>query len=276
MSAKQIRLHDSARLKIAAGMNILADAVGVTLGPRGRNVIIEQAYRSPLVANSGVVVAREIELKDKLENIGAKMLKQAASKTSEVAGVGTTTATILARAMVEEGMKYVAVGMNPMDLKRGIDKAVDAAVEALRQLSRPCTTGKEIAQVGALSANGDRAVGEIIAQAVEKVGLEGVILVGEGRSLENELEVVEGMQFDRGYLSPYFISEPDRQTALLEEPYVLIYEKSYPMPVSSCSSSTASARKGSLCWSSPRMWKAMRRQPGCHPETHRPDPSPGW
>lgn len=225
MPAKQIALHETARLKIMAGMNVLARAVGVTLGPRGRNVVIGRAYGAPIVANSGVVVAREIELKDKLENMGAQMLKEAASKTSEVAGDGTTTATVLARAMVEKGMKYVAAGMNPMDLKRGIDKAVVATVEVLRHLSRPCSTGKEIAQVGALSANGDTAVGEIIAQAMENVGRDGVILVEEGRGLENELELVDGMQFDRGYLSPYFINEPPRQIALLEDPYILIHEK---------------------------------------------------
>lgn len=223
MVAKQIRLHDSARRKIVAGVNTLADAVAITLGPQGRNVVIERADGSPRVANSGVVVAREIELPDKLENMGAQMLKQAASKTSEVAGDGTTTATVLARAMVEEGMKYVAAGMNPMELKRGIDHATAATVEALRRLSRPCASGQEIAQVGALAANADAAVGEIIAQAMARVGRDGVIVVEAGKGLENALEVVEGMQFDRGYLSPYFIGDPERQMALLEDPYILIH-----------------------------------------------------
>ncbi len=209
MSAKQVLFHDAARTRIIVGVNILADAVKVTLGPRGRNVILERAYGPPLVANSGVIVAKEIELEDRFENMGAQMVKEVASKTSDVAGDGTTTATVLAQAIVREGMKFVAAGMNPMDLKRGIDKAVAATVAELRKISRPCATNREIAQVGTISANADTAVGEIIAQAMEKVGKEGAITIEDGKSLQNELEVVEGMQFDRGYLSPYFINNPD-------------------------------------------------------------------
>lgn len=225
MSAKQILFHDAVRTKIVEGVNILANAVKVTLGPRGRNVILERAFGPPLVANSGVVVAKEVELEDKFENMGAQMVREVASKTSDVAGDGTTTATILAQAIVREGMKFVAAGMNPMDLKRGIDMAVEATIEALRKASKPCTTSKEIAQVGAISANADTAVGEIIAQAMEKVGKEGVITIEDGKSLQNELEIVEGMQFDRGYLSPYFINNPDKQNAALDDPYILLYEK---------------------------------------------------
>ncbi len=225
MSAKQVLFHDAARAKIIEGVNVLADAVKVTLGPRGRNVILDRTYGPPLVANSGVIVAKEIELKDKFENMGAQMVKEVASKTSDVAGDGTTTATVLAQAIVLEGMKFVAAGMNPMDLKRGIDQAVAAIIEQLRKISRPCTTNKEISQVGAISANADNAVGEIIAQAMEKVGKEGVITIEDGKSLQNELEVVEGMQFDRGYLSPYFINTPDKQIVALDEPYILMHDK---------------------------------------------------
>jgi len=225
MSAKQILFHDAVRAKIVEGVNILANAVKVTLGPKGRNVILERTYGPPLVANSGVVVAKEIELEDKFENMGAQMVREVASKTSDVAGDGTTTATILAQAIVREGMKFVAAGMNPMDLKRGIDMAVAATIEALRKASRPCATSKEIAQVSAISANSDSMVGEIIAEAMEKVGKEGVITIEDGKSLQNELEIVEGMQFDRGYLSPYFINNPDKQTTALDDPYILLYEK---------------------------------------------------
>jgi chaperonin GroEL len=225
MSAKQILFHDAARDKIVVGVNILADAVKVTLGPRGRNVVLDRSYGPPLVANSGVIVAREIELADKFENMGAQMVREVASKTSDVAGDGTTTATVLAQAIVREGMKYVAAGMNPMDLKRGIDQAISATIDELRKISKPCTTNREIAQVGALSANSDAAIGDIIAQAMEKVGREGVITIEDGKSLQNELEVVEGMQFDRGYLSPYFINNPEKQIALLDEPYILLYDK---------------------------------------------------
>ncbi len=225
MSAKQVLFKDAARARIIDGVNVLADAVKVTLGPRGRNVILNRSYGPPLVANSGVVVAKEIELKSRFENMGAQMVREVASKTSNVAGDGTTTATVLAQAIVREGMKYVAAGMNPMDLKRGIDKAVAATVDELRKISRPCTTNKEISQVGAISANADSAVGDIIAQAMEKVGKEGAITIEDGKSLQNELEIVEGMQFDRGYLSPYFINNPDRQVVALDEPYILLHDK---------------------------------------------------
>jgi chaperonin GroEL len=225
MSAKDVRFHDNARNKIVAGVNILADAVRLTLGPKGRNVVLERSFGAPTVTKDGVSVAKEIELKDKFENMGAQMVKEVASKTSDVAGDGTTTATVLAQAIVQEGMKYVAAGMNPMDLKRGIDKAVTATVDELRQLSKPCTTNKEIAQVGAISANADEAIGKLIADAMDKVGKEGVITVEDGKSLDNELEFVEGMQFDRGYLSPYFINQPEKQSAVLEDPFILLYEK---------------------------------------------------
>lgn len=225
MTAKQVIFHDAARARIVVGVNILADAVKVTLGPKGRNVILERAYGAPVVANSGVIVAKEIELKDKFENMGAQMAKEVASKTSDVAGDGTTTATVLAQAIVQEGMKFVAAGMNPMDLKRGIDKAVAAIIEELRKISRPCRSNKEIAQVGAISANSDTAVGDIIALAMEKVGKEGAITIEDGKSLQNELEMVEGMQFDRGYLSPYFINTQDKQIAALDEAYILLHDK---------------------------------------------------
>jgi len=225
MSAKQVLFHDAARARIIEGVNVLADAVKVTLGPKGRNVILNRSYGPPLVANSGVIVAKEIELKDKFENMGAQMVKEVASKTSDVAGDGTTTATVLAQAIVREGMKFVAAGMNPMDLKRGIDQAVAATVEQLRKISRPCTTNKEISQVGSISANADSAVGEIIAQAMEKVGKEGVITIEDGKSLQNELEMVEGMQFDRGYLSPYFINTPEKQIAVLDDPCILLHDR---------------------------------------------------
>src|SRR3970282_2010895 len=225
MSAKDVKFHDFARNKIVAGVNILADAVKVTLGPKGRNVVLERAFGSPTVTKDGVSVAKEIELKDKFENMGAQMLKEVASKTSDVAGDGTTTATVLAQSILKEGMKFVASGMNPMDLKRGIDKAVSSVVEELKKISKPCTTSKEIAQVGAISANADNDIGQLIADAMDKVGKEGVITVEDGKGLQNELEIVEGMQFDRGYLSPYFINLPDKQTAVLEDPFVLLYDK---------------------------------------------------
>jgi len=225
MAAKDVKFGDSARHRMVAGVNILADAVKVTLGPKGRNVVLERSFGAPTITKDGVSVAKEVELKDKFENMGAQMVKEVASKTSDVAGDGTTTATVLAQAVVHEGMKYVAAGMNPMDLKRGIDKAVDAAVDELKKLSKPCTTNKEIAQVGSISANADASIGDIIANAMEKVGKEGVITVEDGSGLQNELDVVEGMQFDRGYLSPYFINNPDRQMAVLENPYILLHDK---------------------------------------------------
>ncbi|MDO8207643.1 MAG: chaperonin GroEL [Gallionella sp.] len=225
MAAKDVKFHDAARSKMVIGVNILADAVKVTLGPKGRNVVLDRSYGSPTITKDGVSVAKEIELKDKFENMGAQMVKEVASKTSDVAGDGTTTATVLAQSIVMEGMKFVAAGMNPMDLKRGIDQAVIAAVAELKKLSKPCTTSKEIAQVGSISANSDTVIGEKIAAAMEKVGKEGVITIEDGTGLEDELDIVEGMQFDRGYLSPYFINNQDRQLALMENPYILLHDK---------------------------------------------------
>ncbi len=225
MAAKDVRFGDEVRQKMTRGVNILADAVKVTLGPKGRNVVLERSYGAPTITKDGVSVAKEIELKDKFENMGAQMVKEVASKTSDIAGDGTTTATVLAQAIIREGMKCVAAGMNPMDLKRGIDKAVVAAVASLKEQSKPCTTSKEIAQVGSISANSDESIGQIIADAMDKVGKEGVITVEDGSGLESELDVVEGMQFDRGYLSPYFINNAERQIALLDNPYVLLHDK---------------------------------------------------
>ena len=225
MAAKDVIFGGEARHRMVEGVNILANAVKVTLGPKGRNVVLERSFGAPTVTKDGVSVAKEIELKDKLQNMGAQMVKEVASKTSDNAGDGTTTATVLAQAIVREGMKYVAAGMNPMDLKRGIDKAVTALIEQLKKASKPTTTSKEIAQVGSISANSDTSIGEIIANAMDKVGKEGVITVEDGKSLQNELDVVEGMQFDRGYLSPYFINNPEKQAALLDNPFVLLYDK---------------------------------------------------
>lgn len=225
MASKQVLFGNDARTRMVRGVNVLADAVKVTLGPKGRNVVLERAFGGPTITKDGVSVAKEVELKDKFENMGAQMVKEVASKTSDNAGDGTTTATVLAQAIVDEGMKFVAAGMSPMDLKRGIDKAVAAAIAELHKLSKPTTTSKEIAQVGAISANSDHEIGDIIAEAMDKVGKEGVITVEDGKSLHNELEVVEGMQFDRGYLSPYFINNPDKQVALLDNPYILLVEK---------------------------------------------------
>jgi len=225
MAAKDVRFGDEVRHKMANGVNILANAVKVTLGPKGRNVVLERSYGAPTITKDGVSVAKEIELKDKFENMGAQMVKEVASKTSDIAGDGTTTATVLAQAIIREGMKSVAAGMNPMDLKRGIDKAVEAAIANLKSQSKPCTTSKEIAQVGSISANSDASIGQIIADAMDKVGKEGVITVEDGSGLQNELDVVEGMQFDRGYLSPYFINNQERQIALLDNPFVLLYDK---------------------------------------------------
>ena len=225
MAAKQLNFGDEARAKLVEGVNILANAVKVTLGPKGRNVVLERSFGAPTVTKDGVSVAKEVELKDKQANMGAQLVKEVASRTSDNAGDGTTTATVLAQAIVREGMKYVAAGMNPMDLKRGIDKAVAALIEQLKKQSKPTTTSKEIAQVGTISANSDEEIGQIIADAMEKVGKEGVITVEDGKSLSNELDVVEGMQFDRGYLSPYFINNPDRQVAVLESPFILLCDK---------------------------------------------------
>jgi len=225
MAAKDVVFGDLARAKMVEGVNILANAVKVTLGPKGRNVVLERSFGSPTVTKDGVSVAKEIELKDKLMNMGAQMVKEVASRTSDNAGDGTTTATVLAQAIVREGMKYVAAGMNPMDLKRGIDKAVAATVEELQKIAKPCNGTKEIAQVGAISANSDQSIGDRIAEAMEKVGKEGVITVEDGKSLHDELDIVEGMQFDRGYLSPYFINNPDKQVALLDNPFILLCDK---------------------------------------------------
>ncbi len=225
MSAKDVKFGDDARAKILSGVNVLADAVKVTLGPKGRNVVLDKSFGAPTVTKDGVSVAKEIELEDNFENMGAQLVKEVASKTNDVAGDGTTTATVLAQAMVREGLKAVAAGMNPMDLKRGIDKAVVAAVASLQDLSKPCEDAKEIAQVGTVSANSDESVGNIIAEAMDKVGKEGVITVEEGQSLENELDVVEGMQFDRGYLSPYFANKQDTMIADLENPMILLHDK---------------------------------------------------
>ena len=225
MAAKDVIFGADARHRMVEGVNILANAVKVTLGPKGRNVVLERSFGAPTVTKDGVSVAKEIELKDKLQNMGAQMVKEVASKTSDNAGDGTTTATVLAQAIVREGMKYVAAGMNPMDLKRGIDKAVGALTEQLKKASKPTTTSKEISQVGSISANSDESIGKIIADAMDKVGKTGVITVEDGKSLNNELDVVEGMQFDRGYLSPYFINTPEKQSAILENPYVLLHDK---------------------------------------------------
>jgi len=225
MSAKMITFSTSARERMLAGVNILADAVKVTMGPKGRNVILDKSFGAPRVTKDGVSVAKEIELKDKFENMGAQMVKEVASKTNDLTGDGTTTATVLARAIVREGHKTVAAGMNPMDLKRGIDLAVNAAVEELKKLAKPCTDNKSIGQVATVSANWNTDIGEILAQAMEKVGRDGVITVEEGKSLQNELDVVEGMQFDRGYLSPYFITDPDKMQAELENPLILLLDK---------------------------------------------------
>ena len=225
MSAKEVKFGEAARAAKMRGVNVLSDAVKVTLGPKGRNVVLDKSFGAPTVTKDGVSVAKEIELKDKFENMGAQMVKEVASKTSDVAGDGTTTATVLAQSMLREGLKAVAAGMNPMDLKRGIDKAVIATVDQLQSISKPCADHKEIAQVGTVSANSDESVGSIIAESMEKVGKEGVITVEEGKTLENELEVVEGMQFDRGYLSPYFINDQDAMSAELENPMILIHDK---------------------------------------------------
>ncbi|HEX6136915.1 MAG TPA: chaperonin GroEL [Casimicrobiaceae bacterium] len=225
MAAKDVRFGENVRNRMVNGVNILANAVKVTLGPKGRNVVLERSFGAPTITKDGVSVAKEIELKDRFENMGAQMVKEVASKTSDVAGDGTTTATVLAQSIVAEGMKYVAAGMNPMDLKRGIDKAVVAIVDELKKISKPCSTSKEISQVGAISANADESIGKTIAEAMDKVGKEGVITVEDGKGLENELDLVEGMQFDRGYISPYFINNPDKQVAVLEDPYILLHDK---------------------------------------------------
>src|SRR6201999_422924 len=225
MAAKDVKFAGDARDRMLRGVDVLANAVKVTLGPKGRNVVIEKSFGAPRITKDGVTVAKEIELADKFENMGAQMVREVASKTNDLAGDGTTTATVLAQAIVREGSKYVAAGLNPMDLKRGIDKAVTALVEELKKASKATTTSKEIAQVGSISANSDETIGKIIADAMDKVGKEGVITVEDGKSLDSELDVVEGMQFDRGYLSPYFINNPDKQVAILEDAYILLFDK---------------------------------------------------
>ena len=225
MTAKDVKFGDSARKKLANGVNILANAVKTTLGPKGRNVVLDKSFGAPTVTKDGVSVAKEIELKDKFENMGAQMVKEVASQTSDIAGDGTTTATVVAQSILREGLKCVAAGMNPMDLKRGIDQAVSVSVDALQKMSKPCTDQNAIEQVGTISANSDKDIGSIIAEAMDKVGKEGVITVEEGQSLDNELDVVEGMQFDRGYLSPYFATNQQTMTSELDDPYVLLFDK---------------------------------------------------
>src|SRR5437764_4306978 len=228
MAAKEVRFHSDARERMLRGVDILANAVKVTLGPKGRNVVLDKSFGAPRISKDGVTVAKEIELSDKFENMGAQMVKEVASKTSEKAGDGTTTATLLAQAIVREGSKAVAAGLNPMDLKRGIDLAVESVVGDLKSRSKKVSTNEEIAQVGTISANGERDIGEMIAQAMQKVGNEGVITVEEAKSLETELDVVEGMQFDRGYISPYFVTNAEKMIAELDNPYILIHQKSLP------------------------------------------------
>src|SRR5574341_85298 len=225
MTAQQLLFGESAHARLVKGMNTLADAVRVTLGPKARTVVLEKSWGAPVLINSGVIVAKEIELEDRFENLGAQMVREVAAKTSEVAGDGTTTATLLADATIREGMKYVTAGMNPMDLKRGIDQAVTALVTALKKLAKPCATRTEIANVASISANNDRTIGELVADAMDKVGKEGVVTVEDGSGLASELDVVEGMQFDRGYLSPYFMNQPEKQRAVLEDALVLIHDK---------------------------------------------------
>jgi len=225
MAAKDVKFSTDARDKMVRGVNILANAVKVTLGPKGRNVVIDKSFGSPRITKDGVTVAKEVELEDKFENMGAQMVRAVASKTNDIAGDGTTTATVLAQAIVNEGVKLVAAGMNPMDLKRGIDLAVLEVVDNLAKAKKTISSNSEVAQVGTISANGEKSVGEMIAQAMQKVGNEGVITVEEAKTTETELDVVEGMQFDRGYLSAYFVTNPDKMTAVLEEPYILLHEK---------------------------------------------------
>jgi len=225
MSAKEVKFHGDARARMLRGVDTLANAVKVTLGPKGRNVVLDKSYGAPRITKDGVTVAKEIELSDKFENMGAQMVKEVASRSSDLAGDGTTTATVLAQAIVREGSKAVAAGMNPMDLKRGVDMAVEAVIDDIKKRSKKVSTNAEIAQVGIISANGDREIGEMIAKAMQKVGNEGVITIEEAKSLETELDVVEGMQFDRGYLSPYFVTNAEKMICELDEPYILLHEK---------------------------------------------------
>ena len=234
MASKQVKFDDEARKEMLKGVNILADAVRATLGPKGRNVLLEKSFGAPTITKDGVSVAKEIELKDKFQNMGAQLVKEVASQANDQAGDGTTTATVLAQSILNEGLKYVAAGMNPMDLKRGIDKAVAGVVKQLKAMSTPCTDSKAIAQVGTISANADEVVGRIIAEAMEKVGKEGVITVEEGSGLENELDVVEGMQFDRGYQSPYFVNNQENMSCELENPFILLADKKSPASATCC------------------------------------------
>src|SRR5512133_1364875 len=225
MAAKQLAFGQEARDKIRRGVDMLADAVKVTLGPRGRTVILDRDYGPPQLVNSGVVVAKSIELEDRFENMGAQLLREVASRTSEMAGDGTTTAVVLAHGMIQEGLKYLAAGMNPMDLKRGIDTAIEAVVAELKSMAQPCTTSQEIAHVAAISANNDRSIGDLVARAMDKVGREGAVSIEDGSGMASELDVVEGMQFDRGYLSAYFVNNAERQTAVLEDAFILLYDQ---------------------------------------------------
>jgi chaperonin GroEL len=258
MAAKEVKFSIDARDRMLRGIDILANAVRVTLGPKGRNVVLDKSFGAPRITKDGVTVAKEIELEDKFENMGAQMVREVASKTSDQAGDGTTTATVLAHAIVKEGTKGVAAGMNPMDLKRGVDLAVNAIVEDLKKHSKAVTSNEEIAQVGTISANGDSEIGRFIADAMKKVGNEGVITVEEAKSLETELEVVEGMQFDRGYISPYFITNADKMRAEMEDPYLLIYEKNCLRLMSFCRSWSQSYRPANRFSSLPRTSKVRR------------------
>jgi chaperonin GroEL len=247
MAVKEVRFAGDARARMLRGVDILADAVKVTLGPKGRNVVLDKSFGAPRITKDGVTVAKEIELGDKFENMGAQMVREVASKTSDVAGDGTTTATVLAQAVVREGAKAVAAGMNPMDLKRGVDKAVDAVVEELKKHTRKITTPAETAQVGTISANGDSEIGKMISQAMQKVGNEGVITVEEAKGIQTALDVVEGMQFDRGYVSPYFVTNSEKMTAELDQPYILIHEKKLSVSSRCCRCWKASCNPVSHC-----------------------------
>ena len=258
MAAKDVKFSGDARERMLRGVDILANAVKVTLGPKGRNVVLEKSFGAPRTTKDGVTVAKEIELEDKFENMGALMVREAAQKTNDIAGDGTTTACVLAQAIVREGMKAVAAGMNPMDLKRGVDKAVAQVIEDIQKRSKKVKTSQEIAQVGTIAANGEKAIGEMIAKAMQKVGNEGVITVEEAKSLESELDVVEGMQFDRGYLSPYFITNAEKMIAELEEPYLLIHEKKLGACSRCCRCWKRWCRRASRCSSSPRRSRVRR------------------
>ena len=261
MAAKEVRFSTDARSRMLNGVDILANAVKVTLGPKGRNVVLDKSFGAPRISKDGVSVAKEIELADKFENMGAQMVREVASKTSDLAGDGTTTAIVLAQAIVREGCKAVAAGMNPMDLKRGVDMAVEAVVDDLQKRTKKIRTSAEIAQVGTIAANSETEVGEMISEAMEKVGNEGVITVEEAKSLHTELEVVEGMQFDRGYISPYFITNAEKMVVELEDPHILLHEKSCPASRRCCRCWNRSCNRAGRYWSSPRISKARRWRP---------------